>query len=152
MCLFLFGLDIGILIVLKLIRIKLRCSDKHREDALKALEFILKDLQLDYYLDLYPTHWPVSMKRGTSDFKAENLGHLDIPYTWKAMEALYDSVKDKVFGVSNFSTKKLQALLDIETVPPAANQMELHPGWQQSKLYVFCASNGIHVPVSTLLT
>jgi diketogulonate reductase-like aldo/keto reductase len=88
------------------------------------------------------------MKRGTGEFKAENLDNPNIPSTWKALEALYDSGKAKAIGVSNFSSKKLQDLLDIARVPPAVNQVELHPGWQQEKLHAFCASKGIHLSVS----
>ncbi|WVZ17670.1 hypothetical protein V8G54_010652 [Vigna mungo] len=90
-------------------------------------------------------HWPVRMIRGSVGFKKEYLDHPDIPSTWRAMEALYDSGKARAIGVSNFSSKKLQDLLDIARVPPAVNQVELHPGWQQPKLHAFCESKGIHI-------
>lgn len=64
------------------------------------------------------------------------------------MEALFDSGKAKAIGVSNFSSKKLQDLLEIARVPPAVNQVELHPGFQQPKLHAFCESKGIHLTVS----
>ena len=88
------------------------------------------------------------MKSGSVEFKNENLIQPDIPSTWRAMEALYDSGKARAIGVSNFSSKKLQDLLDIARVPPAVNQVELHPGWQQPKLHAFCESKGIHISVS----
>ena len=88
------------------------------------------------------------MKSGSVGFKKEYLDKPDIPSTWKAMEALYDSGKARAIGVSNFSSKKLQDLLDIARVPPAVNQVELHPGWQQQKLHAFCESKGIHLTVS----
>lgn len=41
-------------------------------------------------------HWPIRMKKGSVGFKAENIVPSDIPNTWKAMEALYDSGKARV--------------------------------------------------------
>ena len=93
-------------------------------------------------------HWPVKMKKGSVGFKPENLDKPDIPVTWKAMEALYDSGKARAIGVSNFSTKKLGDLLEVARVPPAVNQVECHPSWQQQKLREFCKSKGVHLSVS----
>lgn len=64
------------------------------------------------------------------------------------MEALYESGKAKAIGVSNFSSKKLTDLLAVARIPPAVNQVELHPLWQQPKLHEFCKSKGIHLTVS----
>lgn len=94
-------------------------------------------------------HWPVQMKKGSVGFSPENLLKTDIPSTWKAMETLYDSGKAKAIGVSNFSTKKLGDLLEVARVPPAVNQVECHPSWQQPKLRDFCKSKGVHLSVRT---
>lgn len=64
------------------------------------------------------------------------------------MEALYNSGKARAIGVSNFSVKKLQDLLDVAHVPPAVNQVELHPQLQQPNLHAFCKSKGVHLSVS----
>ena len=88
------------------------------------------------------------MKKGSEGFKPDNLIQPDIPATWRAMEALYDSGKARAIGVSNFSTKKLGDLLDVARVPPAVNQVECHPSWRQAKLHEFCKSKGVHLSVS----
>lgn len=93
-------------------------------------------------------HWPVRMRKDTVGYKPENVIQPDIPSTWRAMEVLYDSGKAQAIGVSNFSSKKLGDLLDIARVPPAVNQVECHPSWQQPGLHAFCKSRGVHLSVS----
>ncbi|KAG4400832.1 hypothetical protein GLYMA_07G137200v4 [Glycine max] len=90
-------------------------------------------------------HWPFRTKLGSRGWNPENMAPLCLPETWNAMEGLFASGQARAIGVSNFSTKKLQDLLGYAKIPPAVNQVECHPVWQQPALHNLCKSTGVHL-------
>ncbi|CAL9041782.1 unnamed protein product [Musa banksii] len=125
---------------------KLWCSDAHHDLVLPAIRQSLRNLKLDY-LDLYLIHWPISLKPGRCHFplKSDDILPLDLRSVWEALEECQRLGLTKSIGVSNFTRKKIVELLDIARIPPAVNQVELNPVWQQNKLREFCEQKGIHV-------
>ncbi|PKI56206.1 hypothetical protein CRG98_023401 [Punica granatum] len=123
---------------------KLWCTDAHPGLVIPALQKSLEKLKLEY-LDLYLIHWPVSMKPGVDKYpiKKENLLPMDFKGVWADMEECQRKGLTKSIGLSNFSCKKVGGILANAKIPPAINQVELNPLWQQRQLRKFCASNGI---------
>ncbi|OBZ67889.1 putative reductase 1 [Grifola frondosa] len=115
---------------------KLANSAQRNPEA--ALEASLQALDTPY-LDLWLMHWPAPMKDGKAD-KEHNW--LD---TWKAIEKIYEAHPEKVkaIGVSNISLPFMKQLLEVATIIPAVNQIELHPSCMQEELVKFCISKGI---------
>ncbi|OAY63402.1 Non-functional NADPH-dependent codeinone reductase 2, partial [Ananas comosus] len=125
---------------------KLWCSDAHSDRVIPALRKTLQNLQMEY-IDLYLIHWPISIKAGKSDIPIakDDLLPLDFKSVWEAMEECQRLGLTKAIGVSNFSCKKLEILLSTAKIPPAVNQVEVNPLWQQKKLREFCVEKGIKI-------
>ncbi|XP_042057005.1 non-functional NADPH-dependent codeinone reductase 2-like isoform X2 [Salvia splendens] len=125
---------------------KLWCTDAHPQHVVPALNTTLKNLGTDY-IDLYLIHWPVSAKAGKVEYpiKAENFAPMEFGAVWAAMEECQRIGLTRAIGVSNFSSKKLLEILATAKIPPAVNQVEVNPCWQQKKLIQFCKEKGILV-------
>jgi len=111
----------------------------------------LADLQLDY-LDLFLVHWPFpNFHPPKCDVTARNPDarpyiHEEFMETWCAMEELVDQGLVKHIGTSNMSKAKLKLLLSDCRIRPIANEMELHPCFQQQELLSYVKGQGI-IPI-----
>lgn len=124
-------------------------NDQHAEDSvIPSCRRSLADLRLDY-LDMYLVHWPfpnfhppgcdVDSRSGD----ARPYIHENFMRTWRQMEKLVDLGLTRHIGTSNMTIPKLQLLLRDCRIPPAVNEMELHPHFQQPELFDFVRSHGI---------
>ena len=138
---------------------KLACPFHRPEHVEPALRKTLNDLRVGY-IDLFLIHWPVAFKYVDFDpnkrgWENEDIDDSDggknidpsvsLRDTWAAMEALVDKGLVKYIGVANFPVMLLHDLLSYSRIPPAVNQVEIHPYNQQSKLLAYCKSRGITV-------
>ena len=125
-------------------------NDRH-DDVLASCRQSLADLQLDY-LDLYLVHWPFPNSHGkgvdvhSRDPHAKSFIHADFLRTWRQMEELVRLGLVRHIGTSNMTVPKLKLLLEDVKIQPAANEMELHPHFQQPELFEFVLAHGI-VPI-----
>jgi alcohol dehydrogenase (NADP+) len=118
-------------------------NDAHRPDALRAsCEKSIADLQCQY-LDLYLMHWPDAWEPG-SGTPGKPDTTVSIQQTWQAMESLVDAGLVKHIGVSNFSLKQVEEVLEHARIKPVVNQIELHPLLAQRKLVGVCFRKGVH--------
>jgi len=108
---------------------KLWNSDQGYDSTLRACESSLKRLGLDY-LDLYLVHFPVP------DVRKES---------WRAMETLLEKGRCRAIGVSNFTIRHLEELIEERHVIPSVNQVEFHPFLYQKELLKYCQNRGIQV-------
>ena len=127
-------------------------NNMHGEgDVLRSCEKTLKDLKLDY-LDLYLVHWPFpnhhapGVSVDSRDPEAVPYIHDNYMKTWRQMERLVDEGLVRHIGTSNMTIPKLELVLRDARIMPAANEMELHPHFQQPELFQYCVDHRI-VPI-----
>ncbi|KAD2393416.1 hypothetical protein E3N88_40393 [Mikania micrantha] len=123
---------------------KLWCNSTERHLVLPALKKSLKNLGLDY-VDLYLIHWPLKINSDNIKIPVpkELVTTIDIKPVWEAMEECQNLGLTKSIGVSNFSSQKIEHILSFAKIPPAVNQVEMNPLWQQKELNEFCKQNHI---------
>ena len=127
-------------------------NDKHGErDVSASCEQSLRDLRLDQ-LDLYLVHWPFpNFHPPGCDVSARSPDarpyvHESYLRTWRQMERLVERGLVRHIGTSNMTIPKLEPLLRDAAIRPVANEMELHPHFQQEALLRYVVANGI-VPI-----
>lgn len=125
-------------------------NDQHRE-VRKACEKSLSDLKLSY-IDLYFVHWPFpnyhapgcdgdSRNPDSKPFSVDEF--MD---TWKQCEELVDAGLVRAIGMSNMTVSKLEKVLPLCRIKPAALEMECHPSFQQQDLFEYALEHEI-VPI-----
>lgn len=109
---------------------KLRNGAHQRDAALRAFDDTMEKLGVEQ-IDLFLIHWPVPSR----DRYVE---------AWKTLIELKQAGRIKSIGVSNFNRDHLERIIGETGVVPVANQIELHPRFQQRALREFHARHNIH--------
>lgn len=108
---------------------KLWNSDQGTVAARRGFEASFDKLDLGA-IDQYLLHWPVPELRDDS---------------WAVCAQLLADGRARSIGVSNFTIRHLEEMLDRGGVVPAVNQVELHPFLHQRDLLEYCRQHGIRV-------
>lgn len=94
-------------------------TDQGFDATLAAFETSMNKLGLDY-VDIYFIHWPTPAKGLYND-------------TYRAMKQIHETGRIKTLAVCNFYAEHLDSLIDANSVVPAINQIEIHPGFSQAE-------------------
>ncbi len=103
------------------------------DDARRAFDGTLQALGSDY-IDLFLIHWPLPT-RYDGDYVS----------TWRTLEEFYRDGRARSIGVSNFQPHHLRRLHTECEIPPAADQIEVHPYLTQDEVRAFCGEHQIAV-------
>lgn len=126
-------------------------NDMHGEgQVIASCQQSLKDLGIAY-LDLYILHWPFPNFHGkgcSGDSRNPNSRPFfveDFMVAWRQMEELRRSGLVREIAMSNMTIPKFEAVLPRCEIQPYANEMELHPSFQQAELYDYCKAHGMKI-------
>lgn len=96
---------------------KVWISDFGEKETRESVRYSMEHMKTDY-LDLVLLHQPFGNWKEA----------------WKALEELYREGKVRAIGVSNFSRKKIEELLEFADVIPQVDQIEMHPFYSEQDL------------------
>ncbi len=82
-------------------------------------------------------HWPRQTGALIEDWKTL------VSVTWKAMEEMVAAGKVRRLGLSNFLPHHLKNILEVCTIKPVVDQLELHPGYSQEAAVAFCHDHDV---------
>ena len=99
---------------------KLPGRDHGYDDAIASVHGSLERLGLEY-LDLHLIHWPNPSRDQYVD-------------AWRALVDLREQGLVRSIGVSNFTERHLERVIEATGVTPAVNQIELHPYFPQAEM------------------
>ena len=108
----------------------------------------LMDLRTDY-VDMFLVHWPFPNHHAPGVAADSRLSDArpfiteEYMACWNQMEKLYDMGLVGSIGMSNMTIPKLEAVLPLCRIKPAAVEMEMHPAFQQRELFNYCAEKNI---------
>ncbi len=122
-------------------------NDKHNE-VIASCKQSLKDLRLTQ-LDLFFVHWPFpnyhaphcdgdSRNPDSKPFSVD-----EYMKTWRQCEQLVELGLVRYIGMSNMTVKKLEQILPLCRIQPAALEMECHPSFQQPELFDYAVKHNI---------
>ncbi|XP_063983415.1 1,5-anhydro-D-fructose reductase-like [Diachasmimorpha longicaudata] len=122
----------------------------HAEDkVVSACRKSLENLGLEY-MDLYLIHWPIAFQDNEDLMPVDSTGLLmfsDTDYleTWKGMEECVRQGLTRSIGVSNFNSHQITRIMEMATIKPVNNQVEVTVNLNQVPLIEFCKKYGITV-------
>ncbi|KAI1737249.1 aldo/keto reductase [Xylaria scruposa] len=119
---------------------KLWNADHRPIEATIAVQKSIQDLGVGY-LDLYLMHWPVAFVPGGNKID-ENTTIVD---TWRVMENIARSGLTRKIGISNFSKRDVETIMDICQICPYAHEFETHPYLQQQEFIDYHKDIGVKV-------
>jgi diketogulonate reductase-like aldo/keto reductase len=111
---------------------KLWHSEHGFESSQRAFRQSLARLGFDY-VDLYLIHWPRAPSPQV---------RLD---SWRGLEKLRSDGLVRSIGVSNYTVRHLQEILEASDAVPVVNQVELHPFVYDPALVEFCTKHRIRL-------
>ena len=124
-------------------------NDMHGQgQVMESCRKSLKDLGLET-IDLYFVHWPFpnyhapgcSGDARNPDSRPFSLE--EFMSVWRQCEELVDQGLVRYIGMSNMTIPKLEKVLPLCRIQPAALEMELHPSFQQPELFDYARKHHI---------